>query len=181
MRNILFKISYAALAVWFFSCNFSQENKSKKIVQQWYGKEIILPQKIEYKFMGRDTMCPDLWDKPYKILTYADSVGCTGCQLGIPQWQQIINTCKTNNIDVSFLFVIHSTNYSDLGYELLYFDCPIIYDKENSFDKLNHFPPLPYRTFLLDKDNKVILLGSPVNNPKLLALYMNTISSEETR
>lgn len=95
--------------------------------------------------MGRDTVCPDLWNTPYKILTYADSMGCTGCQLGIPQWQQIINTCKINNTDVGFLFIIHSPNYADLGYELLYFDYPIIYDKHNSFDKLNHFPPLPYR------------------------------------
>ncbi|MDR2410159.1 MAG: hypothetical protein LBE13_18905, partial [Bacteroidales bacterium] len=75
-----------------------------------------------------------------------------------------------------FLFVIHSPNYADLGYELLYFDYPIIYDKHNSFDKLNHFPPLPYRTFLLDKDNKVILVGSPINNPKLLEIYMNIMT-----
>jgi hypothetical protein len=181
MKDILFKIGYSALAVWLFSCNFSQEGTSKKIVRQWLGKEIILPQEIEYKIMGRDTMCPELWNKPYKILTYADSVGCTGCQLGIPQWQQIINTCKIDSIDVGFLFVIQSPNYADLGYELLYFDYPIIYDKHKNFDKFNHFPPLPYRTFLLDKDNKVILVGSPINNPRLLEMYINVMNERESR
>jgi hypothetical protein len=35
---------------------------------------------------------------------------------------------------------------------------------------------LPYRTFLLDKDNKVLLVGSPIKNPKMWALYEKIIT-----
>jgi hypothetical protein len=142
------------------------------------GEEIILPSDMEYKITGRDTLCPELWNKSYKFLTYVDSAGCTSCQLGIPQWQQIMDICQSNHFDVSFLFVVYSLNYENFEYELLLdnFDCPIIYDRRNRFDELNHFPPFPYRTFLLDKDNKIILIGSPINNPQMLELYMKTIA-----
>jgi hypothetical protein len=161
------------------SCHSTKKDKDREaLVHQWLGKELILPPDMEYKILGRDTLCPDLWEKSYKILAYVDSAGCTSCQLGIPQWQQIINICKSSNLDVSFLFVVHSTNYENFGYELLLdnFNYPIIYDRKNRFDELNHFPPFPYSTFLLDKDNKILLIGSPINNPPMLELYMKLIT-----
>jgi hypothetical protein len=172
------KLSGYISFVIYFLASCSSSGKDREIVRQWIGKEIILPSSMEYKIMGRDTLCTDLWDKAYKILTYVDSAGCTSCQLGIPQWQQIMNICESNDIDVSFLFVVHSNNYEDFGYELLLdnFNYPIIYDRQNRFYELNHFLPYPYRTFLLDKDNKVILIGSPINNPQMLQLYMNNIA-----
>ena len=72
-----------------------------------------------------------------------------------------------------FIFVVHSSDFKRFDAEVSFykFDYPIIYDYHNSFDKLNKFPPAPYRTFLLDKDNKVQLIGSPINNPQIWELY----------
>ena len=56
------------------------------------------------------------------------------------------------------------------------FDEPIIYDYHNQFFKLNQFPPDPYRTFLLDKQNKVQLIGNPVETPQLWELYNKVIT-----
>ena len=50
-----------------------------------------------------------------------------------------------------------------------------IYDYNNDFEKLNHFPPAPYRTFLLDKENRVQVIGSPINNPEVWERYKNII------
>lgn len=53
MRNILFKlfciaiVVFVSFIVYFFLINFPKANKSSEIVQQWYGKEIILPQNIK--------------------------------------------------------------------------------------------------------------------------------------
>jgi len=160
----------------FTSCQSSVKYEHIQIINEWRGKEIILPARMEYKIMGRDTVCNDIWDKQYKIFTYVDSVGCTSCQLGISQWKNLIDSTKNKN--VSFIFAVHSTNYTDFNYELLLdgFNHPIIFDQHNDFYKLNHFPKFPYRTFLLDKDNKVILIGTPTNNPKIWELYKQQFS-----
>jgi len=160
-----------------FNCCNTRKKSIESVVLEWYGKEIILPQQIEYRILGRDTICSDFWNKPYKILTYVDSVGCSSCQIGLIYWKEIIKTFVRQQLDVSVLFVIHSSDYDRLDFDLTddNFNYPVIYDHHNLFDKLNHFPPTPYRTFLLDKDNKVLLIGSPIDSSQMWELYMKTI------
>ena len=162
------------------SCN-PKKREIKKIIQEWQGKEIIIPnEEIIYKISGRKIEDADLWSKSYKIFTYIDSVGCTSCQMGLNQWKELIDSCRDQLIDISFLFVVHSSNFTEFEDELLLyeFDYPIIYDYENTFERLNRFPSTPYRTFLLDKENKVILIGSPKNNRKLWNLYKQEITRQ---
>jgi len=151
------------------------------IVWEWSGKEITVPNQIEYTFLGRDTICSDLWDKTYKIFIYFDSIGCSICKMGLSNWIELIEICEKQKMDVAFLFVVHSSNYHMFNIEIIenQFNYPIIFDYNNNFDKLNHFPPDPYRTFLLDKDNKVILIGSPINNNAMWELYKRVITQSQ--
>ena len=56
---------------------------------------------------------------------------------------------------------------------------PVCIDAEDSLNKLNHFPSdMAFRTFLLDKDNKVLAIGNPVLNPKVKDLYLRIIRGE---
>jgi hypothetical protein len=131
--------------------------------------------------MGCDALCGDMWNKPYKIFTYIDSVGCTGCRLGLSKWTDLMDSCNVRQWDVGFLFVVHSNNYDKLEgvIKSFEFDYPVIYDYHNDFEKLNCFPPEPYSTFLLDKNNKVQLVGSPIDNPKMWELYKSLIARTE--
>jgi hypothetical protein len=153
----------------------------KKIIQKWQGKEILIPSDITFKSLGRDTASFFLWNKPYKIFTYIDSIGCTSCQLGLSEWKAFIDSCSQQQIDIGFIFAVHSSNYRQFTGEVRFneFDYPIIYDYHNSFDKLNKFLPAPYRTFLLDKNNKVQLIGSPINNPTMWELYKKVITQSQ--
>ncbi|MDR2911258.1 MAG: hypothetical protein LBV47_07860 [Bacteroidales bacterium] len=173
-------INILLVIVVFYSCN-SQQKDVKNIVREWQGREIVVPQQIEYKILGRDTLCTDFWNRPYKILTYIDSVGCSSCQMGLPYWQSLIEIVEHQQLDVAIVFVIHSSNYPLLSTELkaFEFNYPVVYDYDNSFDKLNHFPPAPYRTFLLDKDNKVQLIGSPIDTPQVWELYKKMITQSQ--
>ena len=150
----------------------------KKIVQEWEGKEIIIPEGIKFRTLGRDTLCSDVWNKPHKIFTYVDSIGCTSCNMGLHEWKAKILLCQQQQIDVEFIFAVYSSDFRRFEADILIsmFDYPIIYDYHNDFEKLNHFPPVPYRTFLLDKDNKVQIIGSPINNPKMWELYKSVIT-----
>ncbi|MDR1122068.1 MAG: hypothetical protein LBM08_14310 [Dysgonamonadaceae bacterium] len=177
MNRILFVPVFLLL----ISCQMFRKKNTEKIVREWQRKEILIPPKVEYKILGRDTLCSDLWYKQHKIFTYVDSIGCTSCQLGLPEWKMLIDSCSQQQMDVGFIFVIHSSNFRQFSLEVQFngFDYPLIYDYHNSFDRLNHFPPTPYRTFLLDKNNKVLLVGSPVNNQKMWELYKNIITQSK--
>jgi hypothetical protein len=162
------------------SCQ-SRNEGIKNIVKEWMGKEITIHSEAKFKTLGKDTLCYDLWNKPYKIFTYIDSVGCTGCRLNLQRWESFIDGCRQQQIDIGFIFVVHSSDFSIFDDEIRFkeFDYPVIYDYHNDFEKLNHFPPDPYRTFLLDKDNKVQLIGSPVNNPQMWELYKEIITQSQ--
>ena len=146
-----------------------------QIIQEWQYKEINIPDETHYKVLGRDTVCAYFSDKPYKILTYIDSVDCIGCQFDIYNWKRFIDSCDDSI--VNFIFVVCSPDYEFLEYALneFHFNIPVIYDYIDVFNKINHFPPAPYRTFLLDKDNRVVLVGSPLHSPQLWDLYKRTI------
>jgi len=163
------------LPVLLLSCK--SNNNTLRIVKEWQGRQVLIPVTVTFKVMGKDTLCPDILQKPYKILTYIDSTGCIGCQLDLFQWKRLIDSCKVHYPSVSFCFVIHSTDYSYLTKAVLEsdFNYPIIYDRQNEFDKLNHFPLNPLRTFLLNEENEIEIIGSPITNPKIWNLYRQII------
>jgi hypothetical protein len=84
-------------------------------------------------------------------------------------------------MDVAFIFAVYSSDFKRFTFDVKFheFDCPIIYDCEDQFYKLNRFPPDPYRTFLLDGQNRVQLTGNPVENPQIWELYKEVITQSQ--
>jgi len=157
----------------FFSCK-ELTKKKQNIIEEWYEKKILIPENITFKSMGHDTVCSSILNHHYKVLVYVDSAGCTPCHLMLPEWKTYMSTCERLAYDVGFLFVVQSNNYRALEQDLYlqHFTYPIIYDSKNEFDKLNQFPKgQKYRTFLLDAKNHVVLIGSPIENIEISALF----------
>jgi hypothetical protein len=58
---------------------------------------------------------------------------------------------------------------------------PVFIDEKNEINRLNHFPTLmEYQCFLLDKDNKVLLIGNPTLNLRIWEMYKQVITGEIT-
>ena len=171
-------ISFLLSLYLFTSCVNTSKRNIEKVVTEWQGKEIVIPEDIHYKILGRDTICDHLWAKPFRVFTYIDSVGCTSCQLQLQEWKELINFCKQQSIDISFVFVVHSSDFTKFtnDVKLYKFKEPIVYDYENQFHQMNKFPPYPYRTFLLNSKNQVQLIGSPIDNPQIWDLYKKVIT-----
>jgi hypothetical protein len=69
--------------------------------------------------------------------------------------------------EMSFLFMRNKFNY------------PVFIEMDNAMNQLNHFPEKPeYQCFLLDKDNKVLMIGNPALNPKIWGLYKQIVSGK---
>ena len=143
------------------------------------AREVIIPHNIIFKSITTDTISKYIFNHSYKILVYVDSVGCTGCRLGLVDWKAFIDRCQSKGYDVGFLFVIQSSDYTkfEQKLEIEKFTYPVIYDLTDKFNSLNKFPEDDkFRTFLLDKDNKVVLIGSPIRSEKIWKLYIDVLS-----
>ncbi|MDR2968690.1 MAG: DUF1573 domain-containing protein, partial [Tannerellaceae bacterium] len=58
------------------------------------------------------------------------------------------------------------------------FDFPVCIDLKDELNKLNLFPSdMTFQTFLLDKDNKVAVIGNPVHSLSVKDLYLKQIAT----
>lgn len=170
-------IGYLSIVIFLFlltDCN-SRKQEIAAIVKAWQGKEIILPDTLTLKVQGRDTVCPDLSEARFKILNYIDTSGCTSCRTRFYDWNLLQQQTDSLNLDVAYLFIAWVKEYEELEIlqQINHCQIPCLYDSTGTLGRLNQFPPYPrLQTFLLDSLNRVILIGSPIDNPSLKTLYL---------
>lgn len=161
------------------SCSESEKERLSRLVQEWEGKEILFPTHSTFTIQGKDTVDFDFKGAAYTIVTYIDSVGCTSCKLQLHRWKELVKEVDSlTNGDVPFLFYFHPKDIKELRYLTRRdaFAYPVCFDEKDDFNRLNRFPSeMMFQTFLLDKENRVIALGNPIQNPKVKELYLNLI------
>lgn len=182
------KIIYGIYIIFFIgissiSCKKdTKKTEAERIVAEWMGKEIVLPIDIRCTYLGRDTICPNQ-NTPYKILLYTDSTGCTNCKLQLHKWNAMIEEAEAQMTDlVSFHFYFQPKDEKELKFLLIRdgFKQTIYIDRKSELYAANKIPDnMNYQCFLLDKDNKVVLIGNPTLNPQIWDLYRQAITGEE--
>lgn len=156
-----------------FSCN-SKKKETKQILKEWYGKEIIFPSSLQPKILTRDTVCPDLLQKKYKVVLHVDSTGCSECKLQLYAWKKFMDEFQCCSDSLAFIYAIQNKNIRQMAIlcKQNKFNHPIFYDRDGQMDRVNKFrKEEEYRCFLLDQDNHVILLGNPINNTAIKEIY----------
>ena len=162
------------------ACQENNKEKFALLVQEWQGKEIVFPQDMAFTRFVTEPVDYRIPDAEYKVLVYVDSVGCTSCKLQLPKWKKLIaHIDSATNSNIPFIFVFQSKDDRELWYILKRdnFDRPVCIDRGNGFDKLNKFPQeITFQTFLLDKNNKVKVIGNPVHNLAIRDMYLKQIT-----
>ena len=162
------------------ACQENNKEKFALLVQEWQGKEIVFPQNMAFTRFVTEPVDYRIPDAEYKVLVYVDSVGCTSCKLQLLKWKELIaHVDSATNGNIPFIFVFQSKDDRELRYILKRdnFDRPVCIDRNNRFDELNQFPQdITFQTFLLDKDNKVKVIGNPVHNLAVRDLYLKQIT-----
>lgn len=184
MKTVLL---YILLITAFFSCDNEQKEKEKQILQlvnEWQGKQIVFPENAVFTRYLTDTTNYQIPQSEYKVLIYVDSIGCTSCKLQLHKWKELIEyTNSVTQNKVPFLFFFHPKDAKEIRYLLKRdgFDRPICIDLDDRLNKLNKFPAdMTFQTFLLDKNNKVAVLGNPVHNTAVKDLYLKQITGKDT-
>lgn len=165
------------------SCQENRRSAAEKIVKEWTGKEILLQDDVDCWYMGRDTLCPPRKEKPFKMLVYTDSVGCTSCKLNLTLWKHYIyemDSIAPGQVDFAFYF--QPKNRKELAHLLRRdrLEQIVFLDNEGFLKRRNRLAEeMEYQCFLLDKHNKVVAIGNPTLNPKLWDMYKTTITSNK--
>lgn len=171
-------------SILFFSCKENKKNQVAQLVAEWQGKEILFPEKVVFTHFAIDTTDFEIPQSEYKILIYVDSIGCTSCKLQLQKWKELITyTDSVTDGKISYLFFFHPKDLKEVSYLLKRdrFDRPICIDMEDQLNKLNKFPAdMTFQTFLLDKNNKVAVLGNPIHNLAVKDLYIKQITGKES-
>jgi len=161
------------------SCN-TRERNQVQLVRAWQGKEIVYSNDFVYTVYGEDTI--KTTEKfQFQIFSYVDSIGCMSCKLKLGLWKSFIEELSAY-YNVSILFVFQTEMSEETKYILkrYNFNYPVVFNKGDAFIALNNLPADDnFRTFLLDKDNKVLAIGNPIHNPKVKELYLKIIQGEE--
>ena len=171
------KVLYLFICIFcFLACQDNKEKQVKELVQEWQGKEIKFPDNPIFTQYVKDTVDYQISVSDYKIVMYVDSIGCVSCKLQLSRWKEFIGQVDSVcNKDIPFLFFFQPKDNQELRRILKIdnFSLPVCIDTEDRFNKLNHFPSdMMFQTFLLDKDNKVVVIGNPIYNLKVRDLYL---------
>ena len=179
MRHIVW-----IMCLWLFaSCSESREEAMFRLVNEWKGKSVIIPVRSVFTVQGKEVVDFNYRDAEYKILVYTDSVGCTSCKLQLPKWKRMIAEVDSlTGGSVPFLFYFHPKDSKELRFYLRRdnFTYPVCFEEDDYINRLNRFPSdMTFQTMLLNKENKVVAIGSPVLNPKIKDLYLEIITGKK--
>jgi len=178
--------SFAFVLFLSFCAVACQEKRYPDPVEQakkLYGKKITFP--TEYLSVVGSGTGPSIDSelaKPLKIVTYLDENSCSECALQIlKHWETLSQ--EVSGYSVGFIPVVYPNDTTELknALQALQIDIPLFYDKGNKYIKQNKMEKVlaRNRTFLLDDNNRIIVIGEPLASEALWRVYKNTIVSRE--
>lgn len=169
----------------FIGCQDKNKEETINSVKEWMGKEILFPQNSIFTIRGKDTIDFNLNKSEYKIVSYIDTAGCTSCRLKLAEWQRFMNEVDSITSSYTpFIFYLYPKNTKDLLIEFRReaFDYPVCLDETDEFNRLNQLAKSnTLRTFLLDKENKIVAIGNPIENPNVKKFYLKILTGKEQK
>ena len=167
----------------FVACQNKNKEEAISSVKEWMGKEILFPEGGIFTIKGKDTIDFSLNKSEYKIVSYIDTAGCTSCRLKLSEWQRFMHEVDSiTSSHTPFVFYIYPKNTKDLLIEFRReaFDYPVCLDETDEFNRLNQLAKSnTLRTFLLDKENKIVAIGNPIENPNIKKFYLKILTGKE--
>ena len=166
------------IVIAFLSCNRHTDRINKQL-NELYSNTIVIP------FSDMDTLIVDTTNLSnsinYQFLVYIDSSECTPCFASHHQeWEFVLMESRKYEPNLTLTIIIDSKSVSeDIKEKFLRSDFPksIFIDKKGTFRKMN--PVFPessiMHVLLLDKNNKVKLVGDPLNNKKIEELLYSKL------
>lgn len=171
------------LVIFVASCS---QWRIKSEIESFSKESIRLPTDLEIVQDG--VVLPDslkqTMTNPIKLVLFFSADRCTSCVIGrLGDYEKIFSLRAENQFSPIIIFSPkedpreYKTLITDLKIQSLPY--PIYIDKHNKFQQEN--PKLPedtrYHTFLLDKNNHVVLVGNPLASDAMWSLFKSTLDN----
>ncbi len=122
--------------------------------------------------------------RPKLVFHYMPS-DCATCKISVlPHYSEFFASINSE-VDIVILFSTTEMSYERVADAVALYDIdfPIYFDRNDCFGRMNTFIPAQamYHTFLLDKDNRIVFIGDPLVNNKLMALFRKSLAGIAVR
>lgn len=173
-----------SLSMGIFICACSHQQVKEEIAS--FSKEAIcLPAELEVVQGG--VIPSDSLNRilvyPIKLIFYFSPERCTSCTVDrLGDYESIFNL----TVEDAFSPIIIFSSKNALEYKVLITELqirslpyPVYIDKQNIFQQLNSQLPKDtrYHSFLLDKNNRVVLVGNPLASDAMWSLFRSTLDN----
>lgn len=173
---ILCIVIFACIILFFLYPKEKQKYDQREIVSSYIkgriNKRLVIDKDQLYNIYNPHVRYSS-GDYDFLIVTYLAEDDCTGCQLKLFQWKNFISKCSKmcKNIKLELLIIISPQKTKEVQYELNAYQqkFAVYIDKNNSFSKRNNLEQViyPFRTFLVGRNDHVIVVGNPLVNNKI--------------
>jgi hypothetical protein len=166
-------IIFISLIFFFTFCNDKKiENKSD--YQKISGKKFDLIDSLNTYSIDKG------WIKrkstsELKIVVYINGT-CEECIFDLKKWKKIILDFGTKNIEYFFFVKTYNIEQIDEILRQIEFSYPVIIDYNDLFFNINRLrDDRMYYSFLLNRNNMILIKGNPILNFQVKKLYLDEI------
>ncbi|MCF8307672.1 MAG: hypothetical protein K9I68_01550 [Bacteroidales bacterium] len=179
-NTLALTIIFILLIIGYGCKNTSQRSQAiQEKVKQYHHKKILLP--FSDSVLYNNAMIPvgqtNLKKGAIKVSTYIDGQ-CGSCLKTLTNWKPLISLAKKHH-DFQILFYVYAFSRDEFiqyYYPESIHEYPVMFDTQKKYLKRNELSEYEdYKTFLLNGDNEVTLVGNPARSEKLMALYEQEI------
>lgn len=176
MRHIIFSCCLLMLV----GCS---RMRARKELQRLSQIEICIPADLEVYCEGRsvDTLT-DGHIGAIKQIIYYDSTGCSSCQINhLAMTESLFTQDSTGRFTPILLFAPGRGQYDNVVKSLKKhaFPFPVFIDRTNEFIRRNDpiLADTRFQSFLLDRNNRIVLIGNPLNGDAMWNLFKSTLEN----
>ena len=180
MNRYSFFVVFVLSSIMFSSCSHRQKIQEQitKMNSQSVAIDLYNMQRVD-PLMSE---CYDSIDEEFSFVVFTDSNQCSGCSLNkMSSWNTLLKLEKLTNGKVKFNFIVEPRSGDELSVlqtaKNIDFVHPLYIDTRHVFRNANAFIPKDplFHIFLLDKDQKIVLIGNPLLNKKIEKLAIKVI------
>lgn len=152
-------------------------------INYWIGRQIDMPTSVGMFTTDGFSNNAYFPDDRFKIIRYIGSDGCSACRLRLIRYGQIVKELSDSaKSSVGFVCIINPKEVEEIQ-QILHRDnlarLTMWIDSTDTINKINGFPVIEsLQTFLIDRDNRVLAIGDPAINPKVMQLYTRILTND---
>lgn len=172
---------------WMHYVNVCAERKEQRQVEKWINywlnRYMGTPLNTGFFTTNGDSINSYFPMEHFKILRYVGKEGCSSCKLHLSRYPEILKELSDSaKCEVGFVCIINPSDMAEIRRILRrdnYAGLTMWIDETDTINSINQFPQIEaLQTFLLDKDNKVLAIGDPAVNPRVMRLYTQILSND---